>query len=79
MNTHTISMLVNNHPGVLQRVAGLFSRRGFNIESLSVGQSEEPGLSRMIIVTAGDDKTLEQITRQLNKLIDVIQIAVAVI
>ncbi|KRF13393.1 acetolactate synthase small subunit [Paenibacillus sp. Soil787] len=74
MKRHTISVLVNNHPGVLQRVAGLFGRRGFNIDSITVGQSEEPGLSRMIIVTSGDDKTLEQVQKQLNKLIDVIQI-----
>lgn len=74
MKRHTISVLVNNHPGVLQRVAGLFGRRGFNIDSITVGQSEEPGLSRMIIVTSGDDKMLEQVQKQLNKLIDVIQI-----
>ena len=75
MNTrHTISVLVNNQPGVLQRVSGLFGRRGFNIESISVGESEEQGLSRMIIVTTGDDKTLEQVTKQLYKLIDVIKV-----
>jgi acetolactate synthase I/III small subunit len=71
---HTISVLVNNQPGVLQRVAGLFGRRGFNIESITVGVSEEPGLSRMIIVTTGDDSTLEQIQKQLYKLIDVIKV-----
>lgn len=53
---HTISVLVNNQPGVLQRVSGLFGRRGFNIESITVGESEEPGLSRMVIVTTGDEK-----------------------
>ncbi|WP_219836213.1 acetolactate synthase small subunit [Paenibacillus sp. R14(2021)] len=74
MKRHTISVLVNNHAGVLQRVAGLFGRRGFNIDSITVGQSEEPGLSRMVIVTTGDDKMLEQVQKQLNKLIDVIQI-----
>lgn len=74
MKRHTISVLVNNHPGVLQRVAGLFGRRGFNIDSITVGQSEDPELSRMIIATSGDDKMLEQVQKQLNKLIDVIQI-----
>lgn len=71
---HTISVLVNNQPGVLQRVAGLFGRRGFNIESITVGESEVKGLSRMVIVTTGDDKTLEQISKQLYKLIDVIKV-----
>lgn len=71
---HTISVLVNNQPGVLQRVAGLFGRRGFNIESITVGESEENGLSRMVIVTTGDDNTLEQIEKQLYKLIDVIKV-----
>lgn len=74
MTRHTISILVNNQPGVLQRVAGLFGRRGFNIESITVGESEEQGLSRMVVVTVGDDKTLEQVTKQLNKLIDVINV-----
>jgi acetolactate synthase-1/3 small subunit len=73
---HTISVLVNNQPGVLQRVAGLFGRRGFNIESITVGESEEPGLSRMIIVTSGDDKTLEQVSKQLYKLIDIIKVVI---
>ncbi|HEY0829447.1 MAG TPA: acetolactate synthase small subunit [Bacilli bacterium] len=71
---HTISVLVNDQPGVLQRVSGLFGRRGFNIESITVGQSEEQGLSRMVIVTTGDDKTLEQVSKQLYKLIDVIKV-----
>lgn len=71
---HTIAVLVNNQPGVLQRVAGLFGRRGYNIESITVGASEEPGLSRMVIVTTGDDHTLEQISKQLYKLIDVIKV-----
>ncbi|WP_339301812.1 acetolactate synthase small subunit [Paenibacillus sp. FSL K6-2441] len=74
MKSHAISVLVNDQPGVLQRVAGLFGRRGFNIESITVGQSEEADLSRMIIVTQGDDKTLEQIEKQLYKLIDVIKV-----
>ncbi|WP_128896154.1 acetolactate synthase small subunit [Longirhabdus pacifica] len=71
---YTISILVNNQPGVLQRVAGLFARRGYNIESITVGSSEEQGLSRMIIVTTGDDKIVEQISKQLYKLIDVIKV-----
>lgn len=74
MNKHTVAILVNDQPGVLQRVAGLFGRRGFNIESITVGSSEEPGLSRMVIVTTGDGNTLEQITKQLYKLIDVIKV-----
>jgi acetolactate synthase-1/3 small subunit len=74
MTRHTISVLVNNQPGVLQRVSGLFGRRGFNIESISVGEAEEQGLSRMVIVTTGDDKTLEQVSKQLYKLIDVIKV-----
>ncbi|WP_438444600.1 acetolactate synthase small subunit [Gorillibacterium sp. sgz5001074] len=76
MNTtkHTISVLVNDQPGVLQRVSGLFGRRGFNIESITVGESEEKGLSRMVIVTTGDDKTLEQIEKQLYKIVDVIKV-----
>jgi acetolactate synthase-1/3 small subunit len=74
MEKHTVSVLVNNQPGVLQRVAGLFGRRGFNIESITVGESEEKGLSRMVIVTHGDARTLEQITKQLYKLIDVIKV-----
>lgn len=71
---HTIAVLVNDQPGVLQRVSGLFGRRGFNIESITVGQSEEAGLSRMVIVTTGGEKTLEQIEKQLYKIIDVIKV-----
>jgi acetolactate synthase-1/3 small subunit len=71
---HTIAVLVNDQPGVLQRVSGLFGRRGYNIESITVGQSEEVGLSRMVIVTWGDASTLEQIEKQLYKLIDVIKV-----
>ncbi|HEX7055898.1 MAG TPA: acetolactate synthase small subunit [Bacilli bacterium] len=74
LTKHTISILVNNQPGVLQRVAGLFGRRGFNIESITVGASEEPGLSRMVVVTVGDERTLEQISKQLYKLVDVIKV-----
>lgn len=71
---HTLSVLVEDKPGVLARVAALFSRRGFNITSLAVGQTETPGLSRMTIVVQVDDFPLEQITKQLNKLINVIKI-----
>lgn len=71
---HTISVIVDNKPGVLSRVAGLFSRRNFNIESLAVGTTEDPSISRMTIVAAGDDKTLEQIIKQLYKLINVIRV-----
>ncbi|WP_169086320.1 acetolactate synthase small subunit [Paenibacillus sp. PL91] len=74
MKKHTIAVIVNDQPGVLQRVSGLFGRRGFNIESITVGSSEEVGLSRMVIVTSGDDHTLEQVTKQLYKLIDVIKV-----
>lgn len=71
MNQHTISCLVDNKPGVLARVAGLFSRRGYNIESLAVSITQDPEVSRMTIVVNGDEQTVEQITKQLHKLIDV--------
>ena len=71
---HTISVLVENEFGVLARVSGLFSGRGFNIESLSVAPTLEPDTSRMTIVTRGDDRILEQITKQLNKLISIIKV-----
>ena len=72
--THIISALVLHKPGVLQRVAGLFTRRGYNIESITVGTSEQEGLARMTIIAKGDGKVLEQITKQLNKIIDVIKV-----
>lgn len=72
---HTLAILVENKPGVLTRVAGLFSRRGFNIESLAVGVTENQDISRMTIVVTGDDKVLEQVEKQLNKLIDVIRVS----
>ncbi|MBU2617341.1 MAG: acetolactate synthase small subunit [Euryarchaeota archaeon] len=72
---HTLSVLVENKPGVLARVSGLFSRRGFNIDSLAVGVTENPEISRMTIVVEGDDRVLEQVTKQLNKLIDVIKVS----
>ena len=71
---HTISVVVENKPGVLSRVANLFARRSFNIESLAVGVTENPAISRMTIVVSGDEKTLEQITKQLYKLIDVLKV-----
>jgi len=71
---HTISILVENKFGVLTRVAGLFSGRGYNIDTLNVGPTHDPNTSRMTIVTRGDDATLEQIVKQLNKLVDVLQV-----
>ena len=71
---HTLSVLVENKPGVLARVSGLFSRRGFNIESLAVGPTEHSDVSRMTIVVTVDDLPLEQVTKQLNKLVHVIKI-----
>jgi len=68
---HTITVLVDNKPGVLSRVSGLFSRRGYNIESLAVSITENPDLSRMTLVVNGDEQEVEQITKQLHKLIDV--------
>jgi len=72
--THILSVSVLNKPGVLTRIAGLFSRRNFNIESLNVGKTENPEISRMTIVVHGDEKTLEQVTKQLHKLINVLKI-----
>jgi acetolactate synthase I/III small subunit len=74
MTTHTLSVLVEDKPGVLARIAGLFSRRGFNIESLAVGPTEHSAISRMTIVVNVEDSPLEQVTKQLNKLIEVIKI-----
>jgi acetolactate synthase-1/3 small subunit len=71
---HTLSVLVENKPGVLTRVAGLFARRGFNIDSLVVGESENPGLSRMTITMDGAEHPIDQVTKQLHKLINVIKI-----
>jgi acetolactate synthase-1/3 small subunit len=71
---HTITVLVENHAGVLARVAGLFARRGFNIESLAVSVTDRPEISRMTIVVGGDHRVLEQITKQLNKLVEVIKV-----
>lgn len=74
MQKHTISLLVDNEPGVLARVAGLFTGRGFNIESLCVAETLEPSVSRITLVTRGDDAIAEQINKQLNKLINVIKV-----
>ena len=71
---HIISTLVENRPGVLQKIAGLFTRRDFNIEGITVGKSETKGLARMVITVKADEKILEQVTKQLNKLVDVIKI-----
>src|SRR5881628_1541763 len=71
---HVLSLLVENKPGVLARIAGLFSRRSFNIDSLAVGPTENPEVSRMTIVVNVDQSPLEQVTKQLNKLVEVIKI-----
>ncbi len=73
--THILSLLVENKFGVLSRVAGLFSGRGFNIESISIAPTLDPSISQMTIVTTGDDRVIEQITKQLNKTIDVIKVS----
>lgn len=72
---HTIALIVENRPGVLVRIAGLFSRRGFNIDSLTVGATDNPDYSRMTITVDGDEVVLEQVTKQLNKLINVIRVS----
>lgn len=71
---HTISVLVENHFGVLARISGLFSARGYNIDSLCVGETEDPSTSRMTVVVQGDDNVLQQIVKQLNKVVDVIEV-----
>ncbi|MER5454006.1 MULTISPECIES: acetolactate synthase small subunit [unclassified Micromonospora] len=74
MTMHTLSVLVENKPGVLARVSGLFSRRGFNIDSLAVGETENPDVSRITIVVNAESSPLEQVTKQLNKLVNVLKI-----
>lgn len=74
MHKHTLSVTVENRPGVLTRVATLFRRRGYNIDSLTVGRTENPDVSRMTIVVEGDDKVIEQVNKQLHKLVEVIKI-----
>ncbi|MBV7275973.1 acetolactate synthase small subunit [Clostridium thailandense] len=76
MNKYILSVLVENHSGVLSKISGLFSRRSYNIHSLTVGVTEDPDISRMTIVVIGDEQMLEQINKQLNKLIDVIKVTV---
>ena len=71
---HTLSVLLRNQPGVLSRLTGLFSGRGFNIESLCVAETMDPDVSNLTLITEGDDKIIEQVTKQLNKLIDVIKV-----
>lgn len=71
---HTIALLLENESGALSRVAGLFSARGYNIESLNVSMTDDPSLSRMTLVTWGDEQTIEQIVKQLNKLVDVVKL-----
>jgi acetolactate synthase-1/3 small subunit len=71
---HTIALLVENHFGAFNRIAGLFAAKGYNIDSMTVGPTEEPDISRMTIVTHGDDQIIEQIVKQLNKLIDTIKV-----
>ncbi len=73
-HTHVLSVTVRDQPGVLMRIAGLFARRGFNIESLSVAQSETPGISRTTFTVSGEDSTIEQVQKQLQKLIDVLKV-----
>lgn len=73
---YVLGVLVDNHPGVLSKVSGLFSRRGFNIDSLAVGVTEDPEISRITIVVDGDEYIVEQVTKQLNKLINVIKVAI---
>lgn len=74
-SSHTLSVLVQNVPGVLARISGLFARRGFNIDSLAVGETDDPAVSRMTIVVRADGKPLEQVAKQLHKLINVLRIA----
>ena len=74
MSRHIVSVLVENEAGALSRIAGLFSARGYNIESLTVAPTEDPSLSRMTVVTSGSDDVIEQITKQLNKLVEVVKV-----
>src|SRR3990167_957996 len=71
---HVIAMLVEDQPGVLTRIAGMFARRGFNIETITVGKTTKKGVSKMVITVIGDDATLEQVEKQVNKLIDTIKV-----
>jgi acetolactate synthase-1/3 small subunit len=71
---HTISMLVEDQPGVLTRIAGMFARRGFNIDTITVGKTQQKGISKIVVTVIGDESTLEQVEKQINKLIDVIKV-----
>ena len=71
---HVIAMLVEDQPGVLTRIAGMFARRGFNIDTITVGKTTKPGVSKMVITVIGDDATLEQVEKQVNKLVDTIKV-----
>jgi acetolactate synthase-1/3 small subunit len=71
---HVIAMLVEDQPGVLTRIAGMFARRGFNIDTITVGKTTKPGISKMVITVIGDDATLEQVEKQINKLVDTIKV-----
>lgn len=71
---HVIAMLVEDQPGVLTRIAGMFARRGFNIDTITVGKTTKPGISKMVISVIGDDETLEQVEKQVNKLIDTVKV-----
>ncbi len=75
IKTHIFTAMVEHRPGVLQRVASMFSRRGFNIDNITVGPTENPEVARMTILTKGDDKVLEQVIKQMNKLVDVIKVS----
>ncbi|HII93680.1 MAG TPA: acetolactate synthase small subunit [Methanosarcina sp.] len=75
MKKYTLAVLVENKSGVLAKVAGLFSKRGYNIDNLAVGVTEDPEISRMTIVVQGDDQVLEQVTKQFNKIVDVIKVS----
>ena len=73
--THIISMLVEDQPGVLTRISGMFARRGFNIDTITVGKTLKKGVSKMVVTVIGDDKTIEQVEKQINKLVDAIKVA----
>ena len=75
MKKHILALLVEDKPGVMQRIVGMFTRRGFNIDTLTVGKTDDPGISRITISMKGDDETLEQLIKQLRKLIDVIRVS----
>jgi acetolactate synthase-1/3 small subunit len=71
---HTISIIVKDEPGVMTKISGMFARRGYNIDNITVGKTQKPGISKMVITVIGDDRQIEQIEKQLNKMIDVIKI-----